>query len=357
MSRIHLATPAPTVQAPVPTSPTKAEYYQRYALYVGLAIGIGFRLFHFFYNRSLFIDELYLNISLVKLNFWELATQPLAYEQKAPIGYLWVVKLCVMLFGKGEKALRLFSLVCGIGALFAFIPVARFYLKAWGVALAVGLLSLSWATIYHSVEAKQYSAELLATVLALLLYTKYHRATRLRELVLWGVAGGLLLWFAFSLIFVLAGIASVVTLKAIFERKWKRFFTYLIPFGLWLVSFSLLYGLFLSKYHQSGWLIDFFDKAYDAFMPLRPTSFDRVLWFIKKPYSVLYHPLGLLLDLDDSITNSSVKFILKLGWVGGTFIVFGMGILFKSHKFNFFILFLPILITFLASAFKVYPIF
>lgn len=357
MSLITLATPASGVREPAPASLITVANYQRYALYLVLAIGIGFRLFHYFYNRSLFIDELYLNINLVKLNFWELATQPLAYEQKAPIGYLWTVKACVLLFGKGEKALRLFSLVCGISALFAFIPVARFYLKAWGVVLAVGILSLSWATIYHSVEAKQYSAELLATVLGLLLYTKYHNATRLQPLLLWGLAGGLLLWFSFSLIFVLAGIGSTVSFKVIFERNWKRFFTYLIPFSIWLLSFSVLYLLFIGKYHQSGWLIDFFDKAYDAFMPLGLTSFDQVLWFIKKPYNVLYHPLGLLLHLDENIANSSVRFILKLGWLEGVFILFGMNMLFRSNRLGFFILFLPILITFLSSGLKLYPIF
>ncbi len=102
MSLIRLATPSSVVRSPAPTNPTRVAYYQRFALYLVLVIGIGFRLFHFFYNRSLFIDELYLNISLIKLNFWELATQALAYEQKAPIGYLWAVKLCVLLFGKGK---------------------------------------------------------------------------------------------------------------------------------------------------------------------------------------------------------------------------------------------------------------
>ncbi len=166
-----------------------------------------------------------------------------------------------------------------------------------------------------------------------------------------------MLWFSFSLIFVLAGIASALSLKAILERNWKRFFTYLISFSLWLFSFSLLYILFLSKYHQSGWLIDFFEKAYDGFTPLKVTSFDDILWFIKKSYNMLYHPLGVLLHLDENIASSSVKFILKLGWLEGLFLVFGMIMLFRSDRFKFFLLFLPILITFLASAFKFYPIF
>jgi hypothetical protein len=332
--------------------------YQRYAIYFLISLGIGFRLFHFIYNRSLFIDELYLDINLIKMSFRELATLPFEYEQKAPIGYLWAVKLCVVLFGKGEKALRLFSLLCGISSLFLFVPVARYYLKGWSVVVAVGILSLSWAVIYHSVEAKQYITELLTTVLALLLYTKYNRSTTLRPLLLWGIFGGLLLWFSFSLVFVLAGIGSAVCLDIALRKEWKRFFTYLIPFSLWAVSFGLLYLLFLGKYHQSGWLIDFFDKVYVAFMPLKPTSLTDAIWFVQTPYSILHYPFGLLVNLDGSgITNPILKFILKLGWIPAVVICYGMVMLFLKSRVNFFVLSLPLLFVLLASGLRLYPIY
>lgn len=341
---------------PVPIN-SDTSRHQQIVLYSLLLIGIAFRLFHFFYNRSLFIDELYLDINLIKMNFWELATLPFEYEQKAPIGYLWTVKLFVVLFGKGEKALRLFSLISGISALFVFIPVARYFLKSWGVVLAVGIMAISWTFIYHSVEAKQYSTELFATVLALYLYTKYNRSNDLASLILWGMAGGILLWFSFSLIFVLVGIACISCLAALLNRDSKRFFSYLIPFSMWAVSFALLYLLFLGKYHESGWLIDFFDKVYDAFMPLSINSFDDAIWFIRTPYSLLHHPLGLLLNLSDDIQNSGVKFILKLGWLQGLFIIFGMIMIYRKDKKLLFLLLTPILIVFLASAFKVYPVY
>ena len=62
------------------------------AIFAFIFIGVFFRVFHFFHNRSLFIDELFLNINLLKLSFRELAVGPFMYEQKAPIGYLWAVK-------------------------------------------------------------------------------------------------------------------------------------------------------------------------------------------------------------------------------------------------------------------------
>ncbi|MBC3542129.1 glycosyltransferase family 39 protein, partial [Rufibacter sp. H-1] len=89
------------------------------------------------------------------------------YEQKAPLGFLWAERLAVELLGKGEMALRLFPLLCGLAALAAFVPVARHFLRPWAAALAVGLLALASPAVYHAVEAKQYSTELLASVLAL----------------------------------------------------------------------------------------------------------------------------------------------------------------------------------------------
>ena len=341
-------------QLPI-TSTTKR--HQRRALISVLVLGILFRLFHFFYNRSLFIDELYLDINIIKMSFWELATLPFEYEQKAPIGYLWAAKLCVVLFGKGEKALRLFSLICGISSLFLFIPVARYYLKQWGVVLAVGILSLSWTFIYHSVEAKQYSTELFATILALLLHIQYHKAKDTTSLIKWGIFGGVLLWFSFSLIFLLAGIAGATILTCLFRNQWKRACTYMIPFSLWILSFGIIYYFFISKYQQSGWLIDFFHKVYDGFMPLPPTSFSDVVWYVRTPYSLLHYPLGLLLNLDDEIAKTSARHILKLGWLSIFFILYGMISLLKDSKVKFLILLLPIAATFLASSFRFYPIY
>ncbi|MGY2134038.1 hypothetical protein ACW9KT_17540 [Hymenobacter sp. HD11105] len=340
----------------LPSSFTNKRY-QKLALVAVIVLGILFRLFHFFHNRSLFIDELYLDVNIIKMTFWELATLPFEYEQKAPIGYLWAAKLFVILFGKGEKALRSFSLICGISSLFLFIPVARFYLKSWGVVLAVGILSLGWTFIYHSVEAKQYSTELFATILALFLYIRYHKATDAVSLVKWGILGGGLLWFSFSLIFILAGVAGAISLNALFTKQWKRLLVYMLPFSLWAISFCIIYYLFISKYQQSGWLIDFFKKIYDGFMPLPPTSLSDVAWFIRTPYSMLHHPLGLLLNLDGDIATSNARYVLKLGWLSVFFIALGMFTLLKENKVRLFILFLPIIITFLASGFKFYPVY
>ena len=229
---------------------SRREASARQLMWVLIAAGIGLRLFHYFYNRSLWIDEVYLSTSLVQMDFWQLATEELAYQQKAPIGFLWLVKLVVLLFGNGEMALRLVPLLSGIAALFVFRPVAKCMLKPLGAVLAMALLALAPVLVYHSVEMKQYSTEMLASVLSLYLYLKFHEKLALKSLLIWGFAGAIILWFSYSSIFLLAGIGIGLSLHYLLKKQWKPLFLSLIPFGLWFFSFALNFYLF--TYEKTG---------------------------------------------------------------------------------------------------------
>ncbi|MGI4969508.1 MAG: glycosyltransferase family 39 protein [Janthinobacterium lividum] len=331
----------------------REQHLQNRLILILLGLGFFFRLFHFFNNRSFFTDEITLSVSLIKLNFWQLATQPLAYEQKAPLGYLWASRLCVLVLGKQEQALRLFPLLCGLGGLVYFVPVARYFLRAWGTVLAVGLLALAYPAMYHAVEAKQYSTELFATVLALYLYINYHQEKALRPLLLWGVLGGLLLWFSFSTVFVLAGMGGAICLTALLQRDWKRFATYLIPCALWLLSFGILYVLFVSKYHKSEWLTYFFKIRNNAYLPITEPA-AALQWLAVKFYAFLDHPLGMLLDVSIGPTTFTQHFF-KLGWLSIPMLCVGAYSLGRRHWQWFLVFFLPFVLTLAASAVTQYP--
>lgn len=329
---------------------------QRYLLYALLALGTGLRLYHFVTNRSFFIDELLLNGNIIKLNFRELVTGPFAYEQKAPLGYLWAARLGVVLFGSHERALRLFPLLCGLGALFGFVPIARHFLRPWGVVLAVGIVALSYPVVYHSVEAKQYSTELFATILALGCYLRFKDQTSVAAMLAWGVAGGLLVWFSFPVIFVLAGVGGAVCLPALWHRDWRRLARFLLPGALWLLSFGLLYYFFVGKYHDSGWLTDFFRVKYDAYLPLgHPGA--AVKWLLIKTYSFLFHPLGMQLDLGAGHNYHGLRRVLELGWVAVPLIVVGALGLLRRQKTTLLLLGLPVVLALAASALGQYPFY
>ncbi|UOG75311.1 glycosyltransferase family 39 protein [Hymenobacter tibetensis] len=279
------------------------------------------------------------------------------YEQKAPLGYLWASKLAVVLFGKQEMALRLFSLLGGIISLFAFIPVARYFLKPWTVILAVAILALGEPFVYHSTEAKQYGTELLASILAFYLFTKYHRSFKVSSLLLWGISGAILLWFSYSSIFVLAGIAIVVSCNSLLQKEWKQFFLRLIPFVSWLLSFALVYYFFLSRYQDSGWLKNFFEVVYGAYMPLPPSSLKDMIWLAYSHYMILERDLGILTKFGDIKDYSAMQTLFRMPFLPLSLEMVGIIYLFIRNRYHLFLLALPIGLALLASSFRLYPFY
>ncbi|WP_207534713.1 glycosyltransferase family 39 protein [Desertivirga arenae] len=324
-------------------------------IYLFIALGIFFRLYHFFYNRSLWTDEMYLSLSFLKLSFIELALGPLEYQQKAPIGFLWLVKLSVMLFGEKEMALRLIPLLAGIASLFVYKKVAENFLKPAGVVAAVGMLAFAPNFVYHSVEIKQYGFELLVTILVLYLYTRFEHKKSLSKLFLWGIAGGGLVWFSYSSIFVLAGMALGITLSNVFRRRWKRALFLLLPFSIWMISFGLNFFLFTYDKTNSGWLINWFEIR-EGYIPVPPKSFSDISFLLQLPYKMLFYPLGLLWEFI-TIENNLLRVITRMGIIPLFFWVAGMLHYIKRNPKIFMILFFPVLLALVASAIKQYPFY
>src|ERR1043165_1516328 len=75
--------------------------------------GVLLRLATFFHNRNLIIDEANIVRNLAERDFGGLVL-PLTYEQYAPPVFLWIEKLASLLLGYGEKAMRLYPLLCGL---------------------------------------------------------------------------------------------------------------------------------------------------------------------------------------------------------------------------------------------------
>jgi len=337
----------------LPSQPliTKAINWQL-ILWVFVGIGVALRLFHFFHNRSLWIDEVYVANSLIRMNFRQLAQPALEYEQKAPILFLWLCRLAVLVFGRQEMALRLVPLLCSLTALMLFVPLTRRLLSPLGAVVAVALLALAPPLVYHSVEIKQYSAELLATVVSLLLYAHYHRSKHWPALLAWAAGGAVLVWFSYASIFVLMAVAGALSLWHLMQGDWLRFWRQLVPFSCWLLSFALNYLLFTGKYTESGWLVYWFETL-DAFMPVAATR-AAVRWPFYQLYMALDYPLGLLLDLH-TLGSTLPRLVLRIV----PLVCLGLGAvtMFRRQRQLFLVLAFAILLTFVASALHKYPVY
>lgn len=309
-----------------------------FLLLIILLSGVALRIFHYLYNRSLWMDEVYLCAGLFHMNYIELATRVLDYQQKAPIGFLWTVKFMINLWGENERVLRFIPLLSGIISLFLYNSVCSYFLKPWGRIVALSIFAFAPALVYHSVEIKQYSTECLATVTALYLFILYRDNHTWKAKILWGIYGGIILWFSFSSIFILAGIATGISLYYSLKKEWKLLLINAIPFFIWLTSFIVNYIFFTRKHAESEWIVYFF-KVYDNFMPFPPHNLQQLKWFPRNFIEMMDYPLGLPFPVIPAILLFT-----------------GIFSLFRINKRNFYVLVFPVLFMLLASGLYLYPL-
>jgi 4-amino-4-deoxy-L-arabinose transferase-like glycosyltransferase len=320
------------------------------AVWAIITIGVFLRLFHYFNNRSLWEDEIYLSTGIVKLHISQLVHQSLDFQQKAPIGYLLVVKIFTMIFGPREMGLRLFPLICGIASLFVFWKVARYFFGNLGVLVCVGILALAPPLVYHSVEAKQYAVELFATILLLYTYTRYNKRADIRSLFIWGLWGAVIAWFSYSSVFIMAGLAFTMGLNYLIKKEWKTIFKLAVPFAIWFGSFAVNYIIFTQKDAHTGWLVYFFVN-HDAFMPL---SGDAVRWLMDHFAGFFNYPLGLswIVEYKQGIFH---QLLYRMAWVPIIFSLLGIYYLLKNDRKLLVLIVSTFLIVFAASVIKLYP--
>lgn len=319
-----------------------------------LILGITLRLFHYFYNRSLWMDEVYLSSSLLRLNYSDLTFTLLDYQQKAPVGFLWLVKLTVNLFGNQETVLRMIPLIAGIVSLFLYLRVCKYFLKPWAQLLAMTIFAFAPAIIYHSVEIKQYATECLATVIALYLFTKYHKSNEWKDRIVWGIYGALTLWFSYSVIFMLVGIAAGMSWYAIHKKDWRLFFNNLVTFGLWMISFLVNYFMFTHKHAESQWVVYWF-RLYNNFMPFPPHNIRELKWFSTNFYQLLDYPLGVALNIKEFSSSTLLK-IIALPVVPVILLFTGAFSIARKNSKYFYILLLPVVLMLIASGLHLYPL-
>lgn len=300
------------------------------------------------------MDEVYLTSGMLHMGYWDLATKVMDYEQKAPIGFLWMVRLFLDMGGNSEVVLRTVPFLSGLASLLLFARMTGYFLKPYGQLLAVAIFALAPAVIYHTVEIKQYATECLATVIALYLFARYKDCKDWQSRLLWAAYGALLIWFSNAVIFVLAGIAISMTVQDILQKDGKTVLRNAVPFTVWLISFCGNYYLFTHEQAASGWLVKWF-AVYGYFLPFPPHNVQELLWLPKSLILMMDYPLGLVWNYRPVAAHSVWKIIL-LPVIPLLTLCCGLGFSYRADRRIFYSLLLPILLMLLASALHLYPL-
>ena len=300
-----------------------------------ICVGIILRLVRYLSNRSLWLDEAMLAINITERSFPELL-QPLDYEQKSPVGFLFLEKLAVQVFGNSEYALRFFPLLAGIISLFLFHLLARRIVGPRSALVALGLFAVLEPLVYFSSEAKHYSSDV--TIALLILFV----ALRLRtgrpdasSIALCGVVGAASIWFSYPSIFVLGGVALSLTLFKLAERDWANISRLSFAYMLWALSLSAFYLVSIRRMTNTEEQLRYFRRS---FMPLPPLSLSEAKWFISTFFSIFYDPVG-----------------FTFAGIGAFTFLVGCVSLYLEKRREFLILLSPALFTLAASGLEQYP--
>jgi hypothetical protein len=314
------------------------------------SLGVFLRIWLYWTNRSLWVDEAMLANNVVNRSFVGL-TWPLDDNQGAPVGFLFIEKIFIELFGNEDYVLRLFPFLTSILAIFLMWKVAEIYVGRRPALLALSFFVISGHLIDFASEAKQYASDVMCSLLLLMIVPKcLDVRTTPRAFLLFGLIGGILIWFSHPAVFIIAGVFLVLildTLKSKESRVMRR--QKLLRFGeaaaICLASFSVLFLISLRSLTANAVLLDYWR---DGFMPMPPWK--DVSWLLKAWYELLNSVLGLyLLKSTHAIANFALAGVATILFIAG-----GMSLFFKRWQFAL-VLTMPLIFTLLASGMGKYP--
>jgi hypothetical protein len=172
-----------------------------------VAVGLAWRLGRFAIGFPIWGDEASLAMNLLLRDFAGMLRPPLEYRQMAPVGFMWVQLALSKVFGINDWSMRLFSLLCGVGALLLFWLFAKKLLDRRGTLLAVAIMAASYYPVRHTSEFKPYASDMLVGLL--LTMGAWHVSRRPSSAVRWIllIAGSAVaVWLSFPSAFVIGGL-------------------------------------------------------------------------------------------------------------------------------------------------------
>ena len=289
-----------------------------YFIPIIILLGIILRFFAYFNGLSFWGDEAALALNVINKSYLELF-KSLDYLQVAPPIFLVMSKF-IMLDSLRDFSLRLIPLVSGIISLPLFYKFISMFSKNKRVVyISTFLFSFNMTAIVYCAQFKQYSVELLVALLLLIIF--YKIIFRKEFKWYYPVIIAFSPWISFSSLFIIGSYFFVILAK-----NPKLIFKTYIPFFISLVIFYLVSLKFIMNANYDG-MYNWWQNGY-GFVDIR-------------------HPLRVIIRVGELFSFDKTVAILC-----GSIILIS---LVKFDKKKVF-LYLPIILTFVASAFKLYPI-
>ena len=224
--------------------------------------GAAIVLYQWIGARPLWLDEEMIALNFRDRSFAGLGGQ-LWLDQSAPLGWLALQRLVLLVLGPSEIALRAIPALFGVATVFAAFFVGRRWMTTTGCAIFVLLCSLGQWMSFHAVELKSYSADtfwgLWLPALAVAAGTASSTDARRRNLAIWTIAAAIGHWFSLGALLVLPACFVVL---AVSERRDREGMQRLaVAFTAVIASFALHYLLAIRYTQGSASLQEFWQFA------------------------------------------------------------------------------------------------
>ena len=242
-------------------------------------LGAVLRVWAYLADTALYLDEILLSYSVLNLPLLDLLTRPLPIDQVAPLGFLFVERCAVTVFGHNEFALRLFPFVCAVLSLILFRRFAERALTGAGPTVALFLFAIGFPFIRYSAVAKQYEMDVTAAALLMLiaLHLRDHHAST-KRLLLFGLAGFVIVSFSQASVLVMAGLGFAFAVDWLLSRDQNTFRALLFTVPLWAAASiaAIILGLRSMTPSTRSFMDDFWAGGY---LPLPFHAMSAVRWF------------------------------------------------------------------------------
>jgi hypothetical protein len=285
-------------------------------------------------GRSLWHDEAALALNVLEQPFTGLLG-PLAYTQAAPVGFLLLTKLVVLLLGASEYALRLVPFTAAVASIGLFYAVAKRILPAPGATAALALLALASPLVNYGCQLKPYAVDACIMLGLLLHFSTRPAPGHLRGAVRLAVLGAGAVWLSYPSVFVLAGLGTPLLLQSLCGRDWKRVALLGGAYGFWVANAAWLYLVSERWMATDPHVVRYWSAG---FMPLPPWSLEQLRWFSRTLGGTLQNVAG-----------------LRPPPVAAMLVGVGFFVLLRDNRRTWWNLSLPALVTLLASGLRLYP--
>ncbi|NOQ14238.1 MAG: hypothetical protein GQ583_07145 [Methyloprofundus sp.] len=302
-----------------------------------LILGAYLRLEQFWLNRSLWLDEAFIASQIARGDWSSFFDLPMEYSHFVPPMFAVMGKLFVAIFGDNDLSLRIYPQLCSLLSLLLFYGLTRRLLTPWAVLISLFLFAIAPTLIFHASNLKQYSGDVMFTLVLLLALTYLPDNDQPDfdvSLLLFALLGVIVLWFSHPSLFILASIGSYLGGYYLYRKNWYTALKILLVGIVWIASFAVLYfvingGDARESSPIAAWLFKFWNVYHTAFFP--GLTQEGFLW-IKDTFLLFFRTAGF----------RSPLFLIVLT-------VLGMLVLLIRQKQLLLLLVLPLFITLLAS--------